>query len=169
MDRNEVWKPPEEGWLKVNIDGSFNNGVGASGGLIRDVNGVFKVGFLFKGIFTTSLRAELWGVMLGLRLAWENNISHLVLETDATEVTRLIGLANFEEHNDKDVIMEIQNMLARDWDVRVVHISRSANKAADLMTKAALTNFPGYLPMFHPSDELEGVLMQDLLAYKSCS
>ena len=59
---------PEEGWLKVNIDGSFNNGVGASGGLIRDVNGVSKVGLLFKGMFTTSLRAELWGVMLGLRL-----------------------------------------------------------------------------------------------------
>ena len=110
----KFWVHPEEGWLKVNIDGSFNNGVGASGGLIRDVNGVFKVGFLFKGIFTTSLRAELWGVMLGLRLAWENNISHLVLETDATEVTRLIEFANFEEHNDNDVIMEIQNMIARD-------------------------------------------------------
>ena len=53
--------------------------------------------------------------------------------------------------------------------MRVVHISRSANKAADLMTKAALMNFLGYLPMLHPSDELEGVLMQDLLAYKSCS
>ena len=40
-------------------------------------------------------------------IAWENNISHLLLETDATEVTRLIEFANFEEHNDNDVIMEI--------------------------------------------------------------
>jgi len=39
---SERWKPPEQGWVKVNVDGAFNHDTGRAGiGIvIRDSAGV---------------------------------------------------------------------------------------------------------------------------------
>lgn len=34
---------------------------------------------------------------------------------------------------------------------RMMSISRHVNKSTYLLTKTAIRNYPGYLPMFHPS------------------
>lgn len=52
MTRREIrvgWNSPAEGWVKCNVDGSSrNNDISAAcGGIIRDINGRWLVGFSF--------------------------------------------------------------------------------------------------------------------------
>ena len=56
------WYPPNEGWVKVNIDESFCRDLNfaACGGLIRDENGVWKGGFARRLGSCSVLEAELW-------------------------------------------------------------------------------------------------------------
>ncbi|EEF38773.1 conserved hypothetical protein [Ricinus communis] len=65
--------PPSLGRVKVNIDGSVKliNGLASAGGLIRNTEGSWLFGFTHKLGSCSPLGAEFWGVLDGLRLAWD--------------------------------------------------------------------------------------------------
>src|SRR4051812_17972863 len=63
------WDLPNQDFVKVNVDGAKSTHGGAGcGGIIRDAAGVWCGGFA-KGLGMCSpLRAELWGILEGLKL-----------------------------------------------------------------------------------------------------
>lgn len=65
------WKSPEEGWVKVNTDGTSKaEGIAGCGGLIRDHRGHWLGGFAkFVGVSSAFVAvAELWGVFVGIEV-----------------------------------------------------------------------------------------------------
>ena len=58
------WEKPCSEWLKLNTDGLSlgNPGLTGGGGLIRDDNGDWVVGFARKIGFASSFMAELWAL-----------------------------------------------------------------------------------------------------------
>jgi len=64
---------PTQGVVKINTDGasSGNPGEAGIGGLLRNSDGMWMVGFVQRIGFATALVAELWAMEQGLKLAWE--------------------------------------------------------------------------------------------------
>ncbi|EOY31426.1 Uncharacterized protein TCM_038365 [Theobroma cacao] len=62
MEAMITWEKPKENFVKLNIDGSASGrpGLAAAGGLVRDVNGEWLVGFTFNIGISYALSAEPW-------------------------------------------------------------------------------------------------------------
>ncbi|PNX61102.1 ribonuclease H, partial [Trifolium pratense] len=83
------WKVPEEGWVKVNIDGaSKGERLAGCGGLIRDHQGRWCGGFAkFVGAGSAFV-AELWGVLEGLKLARRKGFRKVEVNIDSSSVVK---------------------------------------------------------------------------------
>lgn len=78
------WSVPNRGWVKINSDGSVRGRElrASAGGLLRDDNGRWIVGY-GRNIGSCSIsKAELWGILDGLTVAWYYGYRRVVLESD---------------------------------------------------------------------------------------
>ena len=93
------WERPITGWLKLNTDSSSlgNPGLAARGGVIRDGNGNWVVGFLRKIGNTSSFMAKLWALRDGLLICVNHNYTVVEVEVDAKVVIDV--LANPRQSN----------------------------------------------------------------------
>jgi len=79
------WEPPQEGWTKVNVDGSYleQSGEAGVGAVARDANG--NVTFMARKFFETcgsAVEAEALACTEGLRWAHQWGLSQVILESD---------------------------------------------------------------------------------------
>ena len=81
------------GWAKLNTDGSAlgSSGKAGGGGLIKDHNVDWVVGFSRSLGCTNSFMVELWALRDGLILAKDLNLNSLIVELDAKSVVQLMN------------------------------------------------------------------------------
>ncbi|KAJ6767228.1 hypothetical protein OIU79_023065 [Salix purpurea] len=84
------WKRPRIGWTKLNFDGSCKGKAGEAsiGGLFRNHEAEFLLGYAESIGRTTSTVAELAALRRGLELVLENGWSNVWLEGDSKEGNR---------------------------------------------------------------------------------
>ena len=87
-----AWQKPPTGWVKLNTDGSSfgNPGQSGGGGLLRDAEGRWIIGFARNYGNLNSIMAELWAFRDGLLLAKDQEIENLIVEIDALAVVHLM-------------------------------------------------------------------------------
>ncbi|GAU47866.1 hypothetical protein TSUD_404370 [Trifolium subterraneum] len=80
-----LWTKPPDGWIKLNSDGACkgNNGISGCRGLFRNSDGRWIKGYTKKIESCGSFHAEMWGLYLGLDMAWRDHISYLIVESDS--------------------------------------------------------------------------------------
>ena len=66
------------------------------GGVIRDEMGIWKRGFCTNLGIISNVTAELWGIIRGLELAWEEGIRKIEVEIDSLTSIMLIKEENRE-------------------------------------------------------------------------
>ncbi|KAJ1375266.1 Ribonuclease H-like superfamily [Sesbania bispinosa] len=89
------------------------------GGLLRGVNGYWICGFSCLEGHGSVILAELSAVCRGLMLAWDRGETNIICETDSLEVFHLIRSESSPVvAYIVAVLMEIRNLLNRNWDVR---------------------------------------------------
>ncbi|PKI47771.1 hypothetical protein CRG98_031904 [Punica granatum] len=90
--RNIGWILPDSGWLKLNIDGAAKGSLGmaGAGGFLRDDQGRWIGGFAQNIGVASVITTEMWGVRMGLALAWESGARRIILEVDS-ECLELLG------------------------------------------------------------------------------
>ena len=159
----ESWRPPEEGWVKVNVDGAYSRGMNkrACGGLIRDSNGKFLKGFIHPLEDGDELTAELWACFIGLMTVRTLGVQQVWLETDSTECLDLLQMEQGGNHRDTRIITEVRKLLQMDWRTKLTYIPRSGNSAADFLAKKGLETGLGHHEICEPSTELRVVLCSD--------
>ncbi|KAE8669301.1 hypothetical protein F3Y22_tig00112249pilonHSYRG00207 [Hibiscus syriacus] len=115
-------KPPS-GWYCLNTDASVTtvNGAGKIGGVIRNHDGGWEIGFSKNIGSSTVLQAELWGIYEGLLLA--KSIA-LVIEVNP-------------RRNQLSLVRAIAKLCFSNWEVSFEWIPRSRNKVADKIAKLA--------------------------------
>ncbi|GAB2210710.1 hypothetical protein Drorol1_Dr00015993 [Drosera rotundifolia] len=82
-----IWKPPEQGQIKINVDGAFYNldGTGAAVAIARDSLGAFISPRCKKWAgLDCALLAEVYAFKLGLQLAESLQVQSIILENNSS-------------------------------------------------------------------------------------
>lgn len=132
------WMPPKEGFVKVNVDGSYNQATNIMGtcGLIRTTNGEWIAEFSsFEGPGNACL-AELIAVRNGLGFAWKEGYKKVMCETDSLDTVTTIQNESVQPwHVGTLILATIRELLRREWIVEVPHTFREVNFYADFLAK----------------------------------
>ena len=124
------------GWVKLNIDGAVTRNPGASsaGGLIRNDQGCWLKGFSANLGRSSNIAAELWAILLGLRLAWEQGYRRVVIELDAQVALTLINNAS-DESPYWNMVAGIRELLGYEWECCLEHSWREGNCCVDYLAQ----------------------------------
>lgn len=128
-----AWQPAGDGWLTLNTDGAARSNGSSSGcgGVLRNGQGVWLGGFSRRTGDASPYVAELWGVWEGLRLAWSMGFTNIELQVDSKAVVSAISNTLGDSFDERGLIRRIRHLLDNDWQIRVSHVYREANKVAD--------------------------------------
>ncbi|KAF7827683.1 reverse transcriptase [Senna tora] len=148
---NVQWTPPLEGWWKLNSDGacSGNPGPFAIGGIIRNQYGNWISGFSGFIGFGSALKAELWVISNGIKLASDLGCTQLWIETDSLLACNLLidqSLSNLHEY--WNIISFCRSYLQKFSSFRLSHTFRQGNQCADQLAKHCL--LPCVYPCYPP-------------------
>ncbi|KAJ1379513.1 Ribonuclease H domain [Sesbania bispinosa] len=161
------WQAPPAGYVKLNLDGSFSPVVGVmgSGGVVRDSVGHWLWGFTGCHEQGSALLAELLAFKVGLTIAWEKDYRKIICVSDSLEAIHLLQNAN----NPYDlfvgnVLIEIKEILNRNWEVQLSHSLRDANMLADRLAKFRNEGIPGVSILDAPLLDWEDIIALDSVA-----
>ena len=127
------WKVPPDPWLKINCDGSVHlHHSAACGGLFCNSSVHFIRAFSANIGCCPVVVAELWGALYSLELAWSLEYHHDILELDSSSAILLLQ-KNLVHPPFSTLVPKIQELLSRNWEVKVQCIYREASRAADLL------------------------------------
>ncbi|CAI0429938.1 unnamed protein product [Linum tenue] len=129
------WRPPPEGWVQVQTDGSVlsPSGYAAAGGLLRDSLGRCSSAFACNMGKCSITAAELKGAIVGLQLAWERGFRKVQLKLDSTTAIAIIRDRSDDDHRHGILAKHVNHLLDRDWDVSISHVYREGNRTADFL------------------------------------
>jgi ribonuclease HI len=134
------WRPPNEGWVKINADGACKEGSAAGCGcVIRDSDGVWRGGFAKNLGMCSAYVAELWGVFEGLRYARSLGFNRVELNVDSSVVNQVLRKPGYGRPLGGSLVMRIRKLLELDWEVVIDHVYREANKCADMLANIGCT------------------------------
>ncbi|GLT93612.1 hypothetical protein SLE2022_113960 [Rubroshorea leprosula] len=141
------WTPPPPNWIKINTDGSVmgNPGPAGCGGILRDSQGQWIMGFIRNIGDTTVLAAELWAIRDGLSIAVNLQLQKVIIESDCQIAIKLLtdGVNNFHPHS--NLIMDCKVLLSNIHQARIQHSPRQCNMAADALAKKGVgSSFPSF-------------------------
>ncbi|KAL3627625.1 hypothetical protein CASFOL_028988 [Castilleja foliolosa] len=131
---NVTWEKPEKGWTKLNYDGSckYETGKSSIGGIFRDHNADFMLGYAESIGQSNSTIAELAALVRGLEIVLENGWRDVWFEGDYK------SLANIIKKKKKIKCPEVQMHVSR---INLIvpeirncvftHTYREGNRAAD--------------------------------------
>ncbi|KAL9449909.1 hypothetical protein AB3S75_011776 [Citrus x aurantiifolia] len=156
------WRAPIWPSVSLNTDGTKKgSGQTRAGGLLCDFNGNWLMGFIVNLGTCSVLSAELWGLLHGLRVAWENGFRRIQVGVDNKSVVHLLAMASVPENENATLIKGIRKLLERDWIVQLEHVYREANYAADFLDSYSLNSPIGLHVLFSPPPAIVGLLCKN--------
>lgn len=158
------WNCLQARWFKLNSDGSVR-GIqfqASAGGVIRDFNGKWLVGYAHRIGSCSIAKAELWGLLDGLNIAWDRGFRRVEVELDSLFVVNVVQQEGEAANDFSSIVQSIKELLGRDWMVNLKHVFREANKSADRMANFA-TSLPLGCHIFdNPIPGILPLLLQDI-------
>lgn len=130
-----TWQKPETGWTKLNYDGScnYNTGKCSIGGIFRDDNAAFVLGYAQSiGQSSSNAVAELAALVRGLEIALENGWPRVWLEGDSKGLIELIAYQREARcRKVQSHVERIKVMIPQIESCLLTHTYREGNRAAD--------------------------------------
>ncbi|XP_070055486.1 uncharacterized protein [Nicotiana tomentosiformis] len=125
------WNKPQEGWLKLNVDGCSKGNPGSSSrdGIIRDNVRFFVLAYAgYYGESSNNL-AEAKAILHGLNLCISRGFWHIIMESDSQLMVNLINNKMKAPWQIKDIIDQIIELFSR-GNFIFVHTYREGNVVA---------------------------------------
>lgn len=127
------WENPCNGWIKINTDGSSlgNPGMAGGGGLIKDENGDWVVGFARKIGTASRFMAELLALRDGLLLCLQFHAQAVIIGMDTKVI--IDALSSHAKANTivSSIMENCRRLIAQIPQARFNHVYKEANKCAD--------------------------------------
>lgn len=134
------WEKPRLGWMKLNVDGSFDADRGKGGivMILRD-NSDSIVFAACKSLdsYKNALEAEIRACMEGLILALQWTMRPILIETDCVSLANLLKEGNRDLSELANLVQEIKRLLSERREVLVTKIHRSQNGVSHLLANRA--------------------------------
>ncbi|XP_073051702.1 uncharacterized protein [Primulina eburnea] len=164
------WSPPPTGWTSLDVDGSCKQKArkAGGGGILRTDLGDWIMEFIYNIGWCSIEEAELWEVCKGLELAWNSGYKKISLGIDSQIVVKWLKKEETPRSCVVNLIATCLGLLARNWKVRVNHIYREQNKAADFLASEALKYERGYKTIRNPPTGLQDIIDEDKMRIDSC-
>jgi len=134
-----IWHPPIHHWIKCNTDGASNSVTASSGGIFRDREANYLLGFAENVGQENAYFAQLSAAMRAIELAKMQNWMQLWLESDSSLVVKA-----FKNH--ALVPWKLRNRwrnclrITHNMQFFATHIYREGNQCADILANLALNN-----------------------------
>lgn len=128
------WKKPFPPLFKLHCNGSAKDNLLGAGGIIRDHSGNQILGFFTFLGSGYIIKAELWSILHGLKLACDFDTSHLIIEINSSLMVNLIIDTNVSSHHSLfSLINNCICYLHLFEETKIQHVFREANQPADLL------------------------------------
>lgn len=156
------WKRPLDTFIKLNTDRSvYQEGRSApAGGVLRNSNGAWLLGFMANLGWCDIISAEFWAIYQGLILSWNNGWKYIMVESDSSLAINMLKQNSTNPSRHLPLIVAIKDLCARSWQVRFEHTYQETNKVADLLSKKARGSLDGVSILNDPPDEIL-ILLED--------
>ena len=142
------WERPSNGWMKLNIDGSFdsNSENGGIGAILRDSSG--------RPIFACcrplqkcsgALETELRACVDGLVKAFQWTMLPIVVETDCMSVIQMLNEKGRDRSELANLVQEAKFIMEGDREISIKKAQRSQNRISHfLANKARVESLSGF-------------------------
>ncbi|BFG29224.1 hypothetical protein CerSpe_154980 [Prunus speciosa] len=153
---------PQQGYVKVNIDGSWKpDSIKAGlGTVIRNSDGLFCVGLACPYWCNSALQAE--AAIKGLQLASQCGYLDIVMETDSKVlVDGVKGSASNQAWRILPILEDIRSLCHNFHEVRWRWVSRNANRAAHMAAAIGFGSVELESCAYRPPQSLVHVLVSD--------
>ena len=152
----QSWKPPEEPFLKINVDACFDKHThqGGSGLGVRNHEGrLIRAQALWYETGMSAMAMEAFAARDGVRLASVLGFRRVIIETDAQLVVKQWDSLSVDRSEIATTLNEIQELSGNFDDFRLEFISREANELAHLCAKQCNSSrkrclWINYIPTF---------------------
>ncbi|RYR53791.1 hypothetical protein Ahy_A06g029039 [Arachis hypogaea] len=157
------WKPPQEGWIKLNTDGASrgNPGQASCAGIFRNADSDWVYGYARRLTYAKAIEVEVAAIREGLEIAWKKGFRRIELETDSQAAVNLMENPPKRHPTLTRPIRRIKELLNRNWQVRIRHIYREANQLADGIANLLLNQNREHATWDHPPKETTLILFAD--------
>ena len=131
------WEKPDTGWMKLNTDGASSGSLGLAGGggVIRDEERNWVVGYARKIGSANSFLAELWALRDGLFLCLQAHIQAVIIEMDAKGIVDAFSHQKNANPIISSLMDDCRQLVSQILQSRFRHVYREVNRSADCMAK----------------------------------
>ncbi|KAK5786060.1 hypothetical protein PVK06_040687 [Gossypium arboreum] len=129
-----------ENWVHLFSDGAVarESGNASAGGVVRDQEGNWILGYTYYLGRCSPLKAELWGILDGIHISLSKGYKKVKLQTDNIEVVRILSMEETEDFG-TTLIRRIKRLLHSEGQWEIKHIPRECNLTADQLAKISLS------------------------------
>ncbi|KAM0886716.1 hypothetical protein ACQ4PT_029504 [Festuca glaucescens] len=129
-DALKKWSKPPPGWIKLNVDGSWEIAEhrGGTGMVLRDEEGsIIFTACSYLKVCASPIEAEAIACREGLALALESSERPIIVESDCLELTSMIQADGVNRSPIAAIVNEIKKLCNGDRVCLIKHISREVN------------------------------------------
>ena len=161
--RQVRWEKPSPGWVKLNIDGSANTYLEAArgGGLIRDDQANWIMGYSRKIGKTNSFLAETWALHDGLLLCNQLNLNAAMVELDAKALIDALKNPSYASTIVSSLFDDCRRLAAQIPHLSIKHIYREAIRCVDHLANLGSCQSLDFISYFCPPVDLVPLVMAD--------
>ena len=135
------------------------------GGLIRDGNGTWLIGFARKIGTATSFLAELWALQDGLRLCLQIQAQAVCIELDAKAVVDALHSQSYTNTVIYSIMEDCNHLVTLIPQTSVRHVYREANRCADFLSKLGTGLENDFAIFSSPPMDLLAILEDDVCGF----
>jgi ribonuclease HI len=81
----------------------------------------------------------MWGIYLGLDMAWRENITHFIVESDSKIIVDMINDCCKFNGIIPTLVRRIRKLLRLSWTVQINHTWREGNRSADWLANFSIS------------------------------
>ncbi|CAN1860132.1 Putative ribonuclease H protein At1g65750 [Linum perenne] len=130
--REISWQPADSPWYTLNTDGSRSiHGMATAGGAVRNNHGDMIKAFSMNMGGCSITRAEIRGIIEGMKLAWSHGLRKIEVQTDSLCAIQILQMTANDDHQHAGLVCIFKDMIQWDWEVSIRHIYREGNFLAD--------------------------------------
>lgn len=165
-----AWLPPPHGMVKLNTDGAMKSSsrLASAGGLFRNHQGNWVLGFISNIGHTSSFMAELWGVREGLRIAKIHGFDKIILEADSEAMIQALENDSAPTSHVNTLVKECKHIMKQFHTIKLCHIFREGNQCADFLANQGQQAVWGTSILDHPPDDMRDLLLRDSQCVATC-